>query len=157
MKYGTSNICRILTVLSVLYNINPQPPRPQLTPAAQLQPCYVNLRWQTHLCDAHSRSYENRDIPDYDSIKEIKDELTSNAFTIQTNLGCGTVRYSRLTLNPAVFSNISITLLVAPPNPGVQAVIPVNSTAIQITSINRAFDTTQSVNQAYVTVGNALK
>ena len=96
-------------------------------------------------------------MPDYDSVKEMNDELTGNAFTIQTNLGCGTVGYSRLTLTPAVFANISITAFVAPPNPGVQALIPVNSTAIQITAINRAFDTAQSVYQAYVTVGNALK
>ena len=96
-------------------------------------------------------------MPDYDSVKEMNDELTGNAFTIQTNLGCGTVGYSRLTLTPAVFANISITAFIAPPNPGVQALIPVNSTAIQITAINRAFDTAQSVYQAYVTVGNALK
>ena len=96
-------------------------------------------------------------MPDYDSVKVMNDELTGNAFSIQTNLGCGTVGYSRLTLTPAVFATISATAFIAPPNPGIQALIPANSTAIQITAINRAFDTAQSVYQAYVTVGNALK
>ena len=96
-------------------------------------------------------------IPNYDSIKEINDKLTGNAFAIQFNLGCGTVGYSRLTLNPAVFINISITAFVALPKSGIQAVVPVKSTAIQITATNRAFDMTQSVYQANVNIGSALK
>ena len=35
--------------------------------------------------------------------------------------------------------------------------IPDGSTAIQISAINRAFDTVHAVYQAYVTVGNALE
>ena len=56
-----------------------------------------------------------------------------------------------------VYANISIAAFVAPPNPGVQAVIPVGSTAIQISTLNRAFDTANTLHQEYVTVGNALK
>ena len=39
-------------------------------------------------------------MPDYEAIKVLNDELTGNAFGVRTNLGCGTVGYSRLTLTP---------------------------------------------------------
>ena len=96
-------------------------------------------------------------MPDYESIKVMNDELTGNAFGVNTNLGCGTVGYSRLTLSPAVYATISATPFVAPLNPGVQAVIPTGSTQIQITSLNRTFDTSNTLYQEYLTVGNALK
>ena len=54
-------------------------------------------------------------MPDYESIKVVNDELTGNAFGVCTNLGCGTVGYSRLTLTPAVYATISATPFVAPP------------------------------------------
>ena len=67
-------------------------------------------------------------MPDYEAIKVLNDELTGNAFGVRTNLGCGTVGFSRLTLTPTVYADISVAPFVAPPNPGVQAVIPANST-----------------------------
>ena len=54
-------------------------------------------------------------MPEYESIKVVNDELTGNAFGVCTNLGCGTVGYSRLTLTPAVYATISATPFVAPP------------------------------------------
>ena len=96
-------------------------------------------------------------MPDYESIETLNDELTANAYIVQISLGCGTVGYSRLTLTPAVYSTLSIAAWISPPNPGVQAVIPVGSTGIQVTAINRAFDTAQLEYQSYSNVGNALK
>ena len=96
-------------------------------------------------------------IPNYESVKTINDELTANAYSIQTNLGCGTVGYARLTLLPATYATISIAPWVSPPNPGTQAVIPANSTAIQIATFNRSFDTASTIYAAYRMVGNALK
>ena len=96
-------------------------------------------------------------MTDYEAIKVVNDKLTGNAYDIRTNLGCGTVGYSRLTLTPAVYDNISTVAFIAPPNPGVQAVIPGRSTATQVTALNRAFDTANATHQEYITVGNALK
>lgn len=96
-------------------------------------------------------------IPNYESVKQINDELTANAYGIQTNLGCGTVGYARLTLPPATYATISIAAWIPPPNPGTQAVIPPNATAIQIAARNRSFDTASEVYATYRMVGNALK
>ena len=96
-------------------------------------------------------------MPDYEAIKVVNDELTGNAFGVRTNLGCGTVGYSRLTLTPPVYANISIAAFIEPANPGVQALIPLGSTAIQINALNRAFDTANIIYQEFLTVGNALK
>ena len=52
---------------------------------------------------------------DYESIKVVNDKLTGNAFGVCTNLGCGTVGYSRLTLTPTVYTTFSAVLFVAPP------------------------------------------
>lgn len=95
--------------------------------------------------------------PNYEAIKQINDELTANAYSIQTNLGCGTVGYARLTLLPATYATISIAAWIPPPNPGTQAGIPANSTAIQIATINRSFDTASTIYATYRMVGNALK
>ena len=94
--------------------------------------------------------------PNYESVKQINDELTANAYSIQTNLGCGTVGYARLTVLRATYATISIATWI-PPNPGTQANIAPFSTAIQIAALNRSFDTANSVYAAYRLVGNALK
>ena len=95
--------------------------------------------------------------PGYDPIKTINNELTANAYSVQTNLGCGTVGYARLTLTPGVYATISIAAWIPPLNPGLQPVIPVGSTGIQISALNRAFDTASEVYSDFQLVGNALK
>ena len=95
--------------------------------------------------------------PSYDPIKTINNELTSNAYDIQTNLGCGTIGYAQLTLTPNVYATISIKPWNSPPNPGIQAVIAEGSTAAQISALNRAFDVATAVYASYHLVSNALK
>lgn len=95
--------------------------------------------------------------PDYESLKVVNDELTANGYSVQTNLGCGTVGYARLTLQPATYATISIAAWIPPPNPGTQAIIPANTTANQITRLNREFDTATTIYATYRLVGNALK
>ena len=94
--------------------------------------------------------------PHYESLKKINDELTANAYSVQTNLGCGTVGYARLTLQPATYATISIAAWVPPANPGTQAIIPPNATTNQITRLNRDFDTATTIYATYRMVGNAL-
>ena len=72
-------------------------------------------------------------VPEYEVIKIVNDELTRNAVTFTTNLGCGTVGYTRLTLTAAIYANISIAAWIPPPDPGAQALIPIGSTSPQIT------------------------
>ena len=52
--------------------------------------------------------------PNYEAVNQINHELTANAYSIQTNLGCGTIGYARLTLLPATYTTISIAVRIPP-------------------------------------------
>ena len=65
----------------------------------------------------------------YSSIHEIHQYLSSNAVSIQSNLGCGTLGLIYLTLLPTVYATLSATLFVPPPNPGTTATITSTTTA----------------------------
>ena len=95
--------------------------------------------------------------PSYDTIKTVNNELIANVYSIQTNLGCGTVGYARLTLTPGVYATISIAAWIHPLNPGLQPIIHVGSTGIQISALNRAFDKASEVYSDFQLVSNALK
>ena len=71
----------------------------------------------------------------YSSIHKIDQYLRSNATSIQSNLGCGTLGLIYLTLSLAVYATLSATLLVPPPNPGATVTIPSTATAAQTSSI----------------------
>ena len=62
--------------------------------------------------------------PTYYSTHEIHQFLSSNAASVQSNLGCGTMGLIYLTLSPTVYATLSATLFVPPPNPGDTATIP---------------------------------
>ena len=96
------------------------------------------------------------DTPCYNNIKGVNDQLTYNTAGIHTNLDCGIAGYARLTLNPPTYANISIESRFAPINPGIQLVIPPRSIYIQITAINRVFNSAQTIYQDCITVVNAL-
>ena len=83
--------------------------------------------------------------PTYSSIHEIHQFLSSNAASIQSNLGCGTLGLIYLTLSPTVYATLSANLFVPPPNPGATATIPSTTTASQTSSVRRAHDESQEV------------
>ena len=95
--------------------------------------------------------------PTYSSIHEIHQFLSSNAASIQSNLGCGTLGLIYLTLLPTVYATLSATLFVPPPNPGATATIPSTATALQTSSIRRAHDDSQEVFKEYDNTDKALK
>ena len=81
----------------------------------------------------------------YSSIHKIHQFLSSNAASIQSNLGCGTLGLIYLTLSPTVYAILSATLFVPPPNPSATATIPSAATALQTSSIFRAHNESQEI------------
>ena len=73
--------------------------------------------------------------PTYSSIHEIHQFLSSNAVSIQSNLGCGILGLIYLTLLTTVYATLSATLFIPPPNPGATAKVPSTATAAQTSSI----------------------
>ena len=95
--------------------------------------------------------------PTYSSIHEIHQNLSSNAASIQSNLGCGTLGLIYLTLLPTVYATLSATLFVPSHNPGATATIPSIATTSQTSSIRQAHDESQEVFKEYDNTGKALK
>ena len=93
----------------------------------------------------------------YSSIHEIQQYLRSNAASIQSNLGCGTLGLIYLTLSPTVYATLLATLFVPPPNPGATATINSTATASQTSSIRRSHDESQEVFNKYDNTDKSLK
>ena len=72
-------------------------------------------------------------------------KLNSNAASIQSNLGCGTLGLIQLTLSPAVYNTLSSISFIVPVNPGSVPIILANSTGAQITELRYAFDTASAL------------
>ena len=89
-------------------------------------------------------SFENPTIPPiegeptYATIHAMHELLNSNAASVNTNLGYGTLRQLCLTLYPTVYATLSATRVVNPPNPGVRPVILAGATGPEAASIRYA-------------------
>ena len=79
--------------------------------------------------------------PTYHTISEVNFKLNSNAASVKSNLGCGTLGLLQLTVLPVVYNTLSVTAFVMTINLGSSPDIPANSTGAQITKICYAFDT----------------
>ena len=95
--------------------------------------------------------------PTYSSIHEIHQYLSSNAASIQSNLGCGTLGLIYLTLSPTVYANLSATLFIPSPNPGATAKIISTATAAQTSSIRRAHNEPQKSFKEYDNTDKEIK
>ena len=73
--------------------------------------------------------------PDYDTIADIHLKLNSNAASLQSNLGCGTLGLLFLTVSPAVYTTLSTTAFVLPVNPIPKPSIPTGSTSAVISDL----------------------
>ena len=73
--------------------------------------------------------------PDYKSIADIHLNINSNAASVQSNLGCGTLGLLFLTISPAVYATLSTTEFVCPVNPGPEPSIPTGSTGTVIVDL----------------------
>ena len=93
--------------------------------------------------------------PSYDTLKIVKDELSKNAASIQTELGGGNHRYLALTVSPAVYATLSEIVFVAPTLPS--PVATTGMTGPQILAANRAYDANKKKFKEYNALQNALK
>ena len=82
-------------------------------------------------------------IPDYESIVDIHLKLNSNAASVQSSFGRGTLGLLFLTFLPAVHATLSIIAFVPPVNPGPKPRIPTGATVAEISDLryNHAEDT----------------
>ena len=95
--------------------------------------------------------------PTYSFIHKIHQFPSSNAASIQSHLGCGTLCLIYLTLFPTFYSALLATPFVPSPNPSATATIPPAATASQISSIRRAYDEAQEIFKYYNNTDKALK
>ena len=91
-------------------------------------------------------SFKNPSIPPidgettYTTLHAMYDLLNSNAASVTTNLGCGTLVHLCLTLSPTIYATLLTTRVVSPPNPGATPVIPAGATGPEAESIRYAHD-----------------
>ena len=71
----------------------------------------------------------------YESITDIHLKLNSNATSVQSNLGCGTLGILFLTVSPAVYATWSTIVFVTPVNPGPEPNIPTVATGAAISDL----------------------
>ena len=72
---------------------------------------------------------------DYESITDIHLKLNSNAASVQSNLGCGTLGLLFLTVFTADYATLPTTEFVLPVNPGPEPIIPTGSTGAAISDL----------------------
>ena len=94
--------------------------------------------------------------PNYKKIAEVYLKLNSNAVSVQSNLGCGTLGLLQLTVSPVVYATLSATDFIAPVNHGAGTTIPSISLGPQITNLRYAHDVTTAVFNEYDHTDKAL-
>ena len=75
--------------------------------------------------------------PNYESLKNLKDELKANAASIPTTLGGGTHGYLGLILSPAAYATIATTQFIEPIYPGQHPNVPAGISRFEV--LNRSF------------------
>ena len=95
--------------------------------------------------------------PTYSSIHEIHQFLSSNAASIQSNLGCGTLGLIYLTLLLTVYATLSATLFVPPPNNGATETTPSTATSFANLLIRWSHNEAQEIFKEYDNTKNELK
>ena len=95
--------------------------------------------------------------PDYESIADIHLKLNSNAASVQSNLGCGTLDLLFLTVSPAVYATLSTTKFVPPVNPGPEPSIPTGSTGAVIADLRYHHTEATKIFTKYENTDKALR
>ena len=75
--------------------------------------------------------------PNYEGLKNLKDQLKANAASIPTTLGGGTHGYLGLILSPAAYATIAATQFIEPIYPGQHPNIPAGTNAANTSTIVR--------------------
>ena len=95
--------------------------------------------------------------PDYESIADIHFKLNSNAASVQSNLGCGTLGLLFLTVLPAVYATLSTAAFVLLVNPGPKPSIPTGSTGAVIPDLWYHHTEATKIFTKYKNTDNALR
>ena len=95
--------------------------------------------------------------PDYESIADIHIKLNSNAASVQSNLGCGTLGLLFLTVSPAVYAILSTTAFIPPVNPGPKPSIPTGATGAVIADLQYRHIESTKIFTEYENTDKALR
>ena len=95
--------------------------------------------------------------PNYETIAEVHLRLNSNATSVQSNLGCGTLGLLHLTVYPAVYATLSATAFIAPVKPNSKPTITLIASGPQITNLRCAYDVATAVFNNYDRTKKALR
>ena len=95
--------------------------------------------------------------PNYESLKNLKDELKANAASIPTTLGGGTHGYLGLILSPAAYATIAATQFIEPIYPGQHPNVPAGTSAANTSTIVRRHTEDLRQWREFKNVNTALK
>ena len=108
------------------------------------------------------KSFENPNIPPIDgeptyaTLCAMHELLNSNAASVTTNLGCGTLGHLCLTLSPTIYTTLLTTRVVPSLNPGTTPVIPAGATGPEAASIRYTHDMTMLALNTFYNVDRSL-
>ena len=94
--------------------------------------------------------------PNYETIAKVHLKINSNATSVKSNLGCGTLGLLQLTVSPAVYATLSATAFINPVNPGADPTIPSIASGPQITNLQYDHDVNTAVFNEYNRTDNLL-
>ena len=97
------------------------------------------------------------EAPNYETIAEVNLKLNSNAASIQSNLGCGTLGLMQLTIFPPVHATVLVTACIDPVNPGADPTISSTASGPQTTNLCYAHDVATAVFNEYDRTDKALR
>ena len=113
--------------------------------------------------DNLAESSENPNIPPidgeptYTTLHAMHELLNSNAPSVDTSLGCGTLGHLCLTLSLTFYATLLTTRVVPPLNPGVTPVILAGATGSVAASIQYAHDAATLTFNTFSNVDRALR
>jgi hypothetical protein len=96
-------------------------------------------------------------MPTYATISEVNLRLNTNAASVQSDHGDGTLGLLALTVTPAVYTTLSNIPFEAPVNLGPNPTIPANATGAQIEANTRAHKENLRIWREYIATNKALK
>ena len=108
-------------------------------------------------------SFKNPNIPlidgelTYATLHAMHKLLNSNAASVATNLGCGTLGHLCLTLSSTVYSTLLTKRVVPPINPVSTPVIPAGATKPEAASIRYAHDAATLAFNTFSNIDRALR
>ena len=94
--------------------------------------------------------------PNYNFFSEVHLKLNSNATSVQSNLGCGTLGLLQLTVSPAVYTTLLATAFIDLVNPGADPTIPSTASGTHTTNLCYAREAATVVFNEYDRTDKAL-